>query len=208
MHIAEGVLSLPVLLGGAAVAIAGIRLGLDRLETDAVPLAAVMAAGFFVASLVQVPTGVSTVHLLLNGLCGALLGWVAFPVIFIGLLLQTMMFGFGGLTSLGVNTVIMAAPAVLCYFLFARRLQQAPAQQVFWLGCATGGLAIFCGTILLCGSLYLSGGEAFLPLLAIIAAAHFPVMLVEALITGSALAFIRQTQPELLALSERLQGAQ
>ena len=45
----------------------------------------------FVASLVHVPVGPSSMHLVLNGLLGLLLGWAAFPAILVGLLLQAVL---------------------------------------------------------------------------------------------------------------------
>ena len=58
-------------------------------------------------------------HLVLNGLLGALLGFVAFPAITVALLLQALLFQYGGILVLGVNTATMALPPILCYYLFA-----------------------------------------------------------------------------------------
>ncbi len=52
---------------------------------------------------------------------GLLLGWPAFPAILVGLFLQALLFQFGGLTVLGVNTFNVAVPAVLCFYLCAGR---------------------------------------------------------------------------------------
>ncbi len=117
MHISEGVLSTPVLISGAALAVAGTTIGLKKMDYERIPQVAVLSAAFFIASLLHVPIGPSSVHLILNGLMGLLLGWVAFPAILVGLLLQAILFQYGGLTSLGVNTVTMALPAVICFFL-------------------------------------------------------------------------------------------
>ena len=119
MHISEGVLSAPILGTGMALALAGTAVGLKKLKEDKIPRTAILSAAFFVASLIHVPIGPSSVHLILNGILGLMLGWVAFPSILIALLLQGMLFQFGGITTLGVNTVIMATPAVICHYLFA-----------------------------------------------------------------------------------------
>jgi cobalt/nickel transport system permease protein len=47
------------------------------------------------------------------GIVGLRLGWGAFPAILVALTLQTVFFRFGGITTLGVNTVSMAMPAVI-----------------------------------------------------------------------------------------------
>ena len=96
MHISEGVLSAPVLAGGAAFAVAATAVGLKKLTSDRIPQAGVLSAAFFVASLVHVPIGPSSMHLILNGIVGLLLGWAAFPVIAVALVLQAVLFQFGG----------------------------------------------------------------------------------------------------------------
>ena len=49
MHLSEGVLHTPVLLGGAAVALVCVMIGLKRLNSQQLPLTALFAAAFFVA---------------------------------------------------------------------------------------------------------------------------------------------------------------
>ncbi|NJO54348.1 MAG: cobalt transporter CbiM, partial [Bacteroidales bacterium] len=117
MHIVDGALSVPVIVTGTALAVAGIGIGLRQMPTDRIPAAGVLSATFFVASLIHVPIGPSSVHLILNGLAGLVLGWAAFPALFVGLLLQAVFFGFGGLTVLGVNTLNIALPAVIVFYL-------------------------------------------------------------------------------------------
>ena len=58
MHIAEGVLSAPVLIAGAAAAAAGIAVGLKRLDESRLMTAGLVGAAFFIASLIHVPIGV------------------------------------------------------------------------------------------------------------------------------------------------------
>ena len=95
MHISEGVLSGPVLLSGAALAVAGTAIGLKKLDYDQVAKVGMLSAAFFVASLIHVPIGPSNAHLILNGLVGLLLGWAAFPAILVALVLQAVLFQFG-----------------------------------------------------------------------------------------------------------------
>ncbi|MFW5724151.1 MAG: CbiM family transporter [Halochromatium sp.] len=123
-HIPDGVLSAPVLISGALVSTGLLGVALHRLREAELPQAAVLAATFFVSSLISVPLGPSSVHLLLNGLMGLLLGWAAVPAIFVALLLQAIFFGFGGLLVLGVNTMNLALPALLVARLLRPRLQR------------------------------------------------------------------------------------
>src|SRR4030042_7022817 len=118
MHISEGVLSAPVLITGAILSVVGVAIGLRKMSYDKIPQVAVLSSAFFIASLIHVPVGPSAAHLVLNGFLGILLGWMAFPSILVALSLQALLFQFGGFTPLGVNTVNMAPPAIIAYYLF------------------------------------------------------------------------------------------
>lgn len=196
-HLVDGVLSMPVLAAGAVVAAAAVGYGLRGIDAERLPYVGLMSAAFFVASLVHIPVGPSNVHLILNGLLGVVLGWAAVPAIFTGLLLQAVFFGYGGITVLGVNTLIMGLPAVACWYLFARPMREG---EPFLWGAAAGAAAIVmtCGGVAL--ALALSGRE-FLPAAQLVCVAHLPVVAVEAVLTGTIAAFLRQVKPEVLSLS-------
>jgi cobalt/nickel transport system permease protein len=196
MHISEGVLSGPVLLSGAALAAAGTAIGLKKLNYDRIAQAGILSAAFFVASLIHVPIGPSSAHLILNGLVGLLLGWAAFPAILVALVLQAMLFQFGGITALGVNTIIMALPAVICYLVFSPFLQKN-ATLALSATFACGFLSVFLSAILV-GLALLFTDENFLEVSAIVIAAHIPIMIIEGIITTICVAFIRKVQPSML----------
>lgn len=198
MHIAEGVLSAPVLFAGSALAAAGVGLGLRRIPESRVPFAGLLCAMFFLASLIHLPVGISSVHLVLNGLCGILLGWGAFPVLAVALLLQALLFGFGGLSALGVNTLVMATPAVICGALYRLAARHGAPGVSRWLAAAAGAGAVALGVILMVSALWLSGGHRYLPLMGLVLLAHLPVMLVEALVTGAIVSALQRVRPELL----------
>lgn len=196
MHIVDGALSNPVVIGGAVAAVGGIAMGLRSLDLDRIPTAGVLSASFFVASLIHVPIGPSSVHLILNGLAGLLLGWAAFPALFVGLLLQAVFFGFGGLTVLGVNTVNIALPAVLAWMIFGRLIGRgSPVHGAIWGGIG-GAFAIAATTGFVAISLAFSGDE-FLPAAKLVFFAHIPVMVIEAVLTGFAVLLARKVKPEL-----------
>jgi cobalt/nickel transport system permease protein len=200
MHISEGILAAPVLVGGAALTVAGLGVALKKLNNEDIPTVGVLSAGFFVAGLIQVPIGVASVHLVLNGLVGLILGWLSFPAIFVGLLLQSIMFQYGGITALGVNTLNMAVPALVSYFLFGRlatRTSKGYVSSV--LAFMAGSLAVFLSGILVGISLYLTG-EAFLPAAKIVVAGHIPVMLIEGVVTAACVTFLKKVKPELLSM--------
>lgn len=203
MHIPDGPLSVSavgigILGAGAALAAAGTAWGLRRLDYERVPQVALLSSAFFVASLIHVPLGGASVHLVLNGLVGLVLGWAAFPAILIALALQAVFFpGLGGFTTLGVNTVVMAAPAVVSYAMF-HRLVRSPNQTAAMLtGFAAGALAVLLGAALLAAVLAAAGKE-FETLAQAVLLAHVPVAMVEGLVTSSAVAFLRKVRPALL----------
>jgi cobalt/nickel transport system permease protein len=196
MHISEGILSGPVLISGIALAVAGTAVGLKKLDYDCIPQAGILSASFFVASLIHIPIGPSSVHLILNGIVGLILGWSAFPAILVALTLQAVFFQFGGITTLGVNTVNMAVPAVLCYFLFRRTLHKRPS-IAFIAAFACGFISVFLGAIFVGLSLVFTE-ENFFKVSAMLVIAHLPVMIIEGIITGFCVSFLRKVQPSML----------
>ncbi len=197
MHISEGVLSAPVLITGAVLAAAGISIGLRKMDPEKIPRVAVLSSAFFVASLIHVPIGPSSAHLILNGINGLLLGWSCFPSIFIALTLQAILFQFGGITVLGVNTVNMALPGVICYYLFRKPVTHERKGISLASAFACGFLAVFFSAILLALSLVWAD-ESFKAAAELIVAAHLPVMAIEGLITMFCVAFLKRVKPELL----------
>lgn len=197
MHISEGVLSAPVLITGAALAAAGISFGLKKMDYEKIPQVAVLSSAFFVASLIHVPIGPSSVHLILNGINGLLLGWLCFPSILVALTLQAILFQFGGITVLGVNTVAMALPGVVCYYLFGRLIKGENRLLSLAAAFACGFFSVLFSGILVAGAL-LSTGESFLSAAKLILLAHLPIMIIEGIITLFCVAFLKRVKPELL----------
>ncbi|WP_242390545.1 cobalt transporter CbiM [Pararhodospirillum photometricum] len=203
MHLADGILPLSVALPAAGLAGAGVVRGLVALTPERLPACALLGAVFFVASLIHVPIGPSSAHLILTGLLGMVLGWAAFPVVLVGLILQAVFFGFGGVLALGVNTLSMAVPAVLMGGLW-RVL--GPWAQTHGLSAGLGGLcgagALLLSALLVAGALSLAG-EAFWPAATLVLVGNAPVLVVEALVSAAAVALVGRVRPDLL----HLQGA-
>ena len=57
MHIVDGALSTPVLAAGAVLTVMGLAQGLRDLPLEKIPATGMLAATFFVASLIHVPLG-------------------------------------------------------------------------------------------------------------------------------------------------------
>ena len=201
MHIVDGALSPPVLAAGAALTVVGVAIGLKKMDLDRLPQVGVLSAAFFVASLVHVPIGPSSVHLILNGLIGLALGWAAFPALLIALLLQAVFFGFGGLVVLGVNCFNIALPAVLIYYLCSHGVRRPNAKLAAAWGALAGAGAIALTTVLVALSLAATGVE-FLPAAKLTFIAHIPVMVVEGVLTAAAVLLLNKVKPEFFGVLE------
>jgi cobalt/nickel transport system permease protein len=118
VHISDNVLATGWWAGGFLVAIMLAALGAWRIRDEEVPRVALLTAAFFVASSFHVRVGPSSVHLLLNGLVGVILGTRAGLAIPIGLLLQYLLLQHGGIYSLGVNSCVLTLPALGAWGLF------------------------------------------------------------------------------------------
>ncbi|WP_138469241.1 cobalt transporter CbiM [Poseidonocella sp. HB161398] len=197
-HIQDGLLSLPVLAGGGALAAAGIGLGLRQIEDRAIPRIAILAAVFFSASLVSIPVGPSSVHLLLSTLMGLVLGPGIFPAVAAALALQAVMFGFGGLTTLGVNTVNIALPGYLVALAIGGYVRGAAAPVRAALAGGLGAAAAVLATGgLVALSLWLSSSD-YVPVARVLLATYLPLALGEAVVCAAVIGFLKRAAPELL----------
>jgi ABC-type Co2+ transport system permease subunit len=118
VHISDGVLRDPVWVGGWLAAAGAVAWSAWRVRDHEVPRIGVLTAAFFVASQIHLRLGPTSVHLLLNGLLGVVLGRRAPLAIAVGLLLQSLLFEHGGKTTLGVNVVVYSLPALLAGLVF------------------------------------------------------------------------------------------
>ena len=196
MHISEGVLSGPVLLAGGVLATAGTAVGLKNLDYDRIAHVGILSSAFFIASLIHVNVGPASVHLILNGIVGLLLGWAAIPAILVALVLQCLFFQYGGLTTLGVNTIVMALPAVLCYH-FLGPLVRREGSVATTAAFATGSGSVLLSSLLL-GISLLFTEESFLEVVGLILAANLPVMVIEGIVTVFCVAFLKKVHPVML----------
>ncbi|MBC6418634.1 MAG: cobalt transporter CbiM [Prochloron sp. SP5CPC1] len=149
MHIADGFLPPNICIAGYAITGGMTWYSLRQINKQNNPRehmtkASLLAAAFFVISSIHIPLPPSSIHLVLNGLMGVLLGYYAFFAILIGLFLQAVMWNHGGLTTLGVNGALLGIPALLAYYIFqlSYRLRQPIWKQVFAFLAGAGGFGI------------------------------------------------------------------
>ncbi len=199
MHISDGVLPISVTLGSYAISMVAAAWSVRKTRAENLPKTAVMTSAFFVASLVHVPLGPTSVHLLLPGLIGIMLGPSAFLSIFLGLFLQSILFQFGGLTSLGANAIMMGFPALLAGWTFNILKRKGRTAHIL-AGAFSGGLATALATLAL-ALLLVSAGEDFTAVGKLAFAAHLPVICIEAIISGCTISFLYKVRPAFLNIS-------
>ncbi len=162
VHIADGVLNWPWLAAGFIVSAVLAWFGAWKIRDEEIPRVALLTAAFFVASQIHVRIGPTSVHLILNGLVGVILGWRAALAIPVGLLLQAILLGHGGVASLGVNCLVMLIPALLArptYF----AIQRLPWLHRRWFRDLLVGLGMFAwlGCLIVSVMLLLADSPAF-----------------------------------------------
>ena len=201
MHIADGVLSTPVAATTSAVTAAALVYSVKGMKEEEIPKTSLMAGVFFAVSLISIPVGPSTIHPLFAGLLGVILGRRAPLAIFVGLLLQAVLFQHGGLTTLGANTLMLVVPALLSYKLF----YAMGNRPVFFRGALVGGLSVMVTVAILVVLLLLTDlrfGEGMFSVINILVVGHLPLAGIEALVTGAALKLIQKSKPEMLTNEE------
>lgn len=120
MHIPDGFIAAQMYVPSYAAAAGAWAWGARRLKRnlreESIPLMAVMTALAFVLSLIAIPLpGGTTAHAVGIGLLAVLFGvWASFLAISLVLLLQALLFGMGGVTSLPINALSMGLLGSAC----------------------------------------------------------------------------------------------
>jgi cobalt/nickel transport system permease protein len=210
MHIPDGILPVPVTAAGYAATAAVTWYSVHKINQKEnprqdIPKTSLLTAAFFVVSWIHIPVPPASVHLVLNGLLGAILGYFAFPAILIGLFFQAVMFQHGGLTTLGVNAIIMGLPAIIAHYIF--RLRKFGDKESRWktgvFGFLSGAIAVAMSVsmfvvILLTNipaDLDVGTERAAIYTLAI---AHLPLIVIEGFITSLLAVFLQRVRPRIL----------
>ena len=210
MHISDGILPASTCILGYA-ATGGLtwyslhQINQTHNPQENIPKASLLTAAFFVASWIHIPVPPTSVHLILNGLLGTVLGYYAFPAILIGLFFQAVFFQHGGLSTLGVNAVMMGLPAIFAYHLF--QLHYLISKDNRWVigtfaflaGAGGLGMATLIYVALSITSIF-TGIGAQAQQTAIYGAflAYIPLMIIEGWFTAAVVLFLRRVKPELL----------
>ncbi|MCP4647643.1 MAG: cobalt transporter CbiM [bacterium] len=211
MHIPDGMLPAGVCIGGyagtALVCWISVRRS-GKESTDSariVSRASVMAAAFFVVSWIHIPIPPISVHPILAGLMGVLLGWMSFPAILTGLFFQAAMFGHGGFTSLGVNALSMGGAALFARFVFVLLAGKQKAASSLIPGFIAGFAGVLLAVILTGSVLLLTIPEyidtsAEVSGILALSLAYLPLALLEGVFTAMVIRFLMKVKPDMLRM--------
>lgn len=195
MHISDGIISVEVATITAIASFGFSIFSFKNLTNEKISIVAAMSALFFVTSFIHIPFGPTQIHLILIGFIGIFLGELSFIAISIALILQALLLGFGGLSSLGANILVMSLPSYLVYLLFKLNFFQKLKDKIKYF--LVGFLGVFFATIFLFLILFFSK-EEYLAVGYSIIAVNIPTMILEGIVTLFLLLYIKKTMPKLL----------
>ncbi|QJX00502.1 CbiM family transporter [Frigoriglobus tundricola] len=198
VHLSDGALTeawLAAGFGGLAVL---LLIAMWKVREEEVPRIGVLTAAFFVASSIHIKLAVlpTSVHLILNGLVGVVLGRRAPLAVTVGLALQYLLLSHGGLTTIGINACIVGVPALAAGAAYPvlRRLGVSP----FVRGAVLGGGAAAGAVVLNFLVLLFGGKEDWQTLARLVLLAHVPVVVIEGLMLGVLVSYLEKVKPEML----------
>lgn len=210
MHIPDGLMEPLILAVGWVIALVAVALALrilnKRIEEKHIPLMAVLAAGIFVAQMLNFPIGGGTSgHLVGAVLAAILLGPLAGLVVITTILvIQCFIFGDGGVTALGLNIVNMGVVGCFVGWYVFRMFPEKYRNIGTFLG---SWVAVFLGSFLCAIELSLSysfsGGAFGIPAQIALPAMlgyHAVIGIGEGIITTGVIAYLTQTSPDILKM--------
>jgi cobalt/nickel transport system permease protein len=212
MHITEGLLPWKVASFWFVIALPFVAAGIwqmtrrKKLSPTYMPMVGIFGAAVFVFSCLPIPIpGIgATAHPAGTGFSAVLLGPLPSVVVaFVSLLLQGLFLAHGGLTTLGANTFsmgVLGSFAGITAFMVGRKLRF----NLFWAGFAAGVFAdlfTYLGTSIgLASGLHGSGDfvSEVVTIFTILTPYVLVLMLIEGVITGGILVYIRKNRPDIL----------
>jgi cobalt/nickel transport system permease protein len=218
MHIPDGLMAPAVAGLGWAIAIIALAITLKvlngKLDDRQITLMAVLAAGIFVAQMLNFPIGGGTTgHLLGAALATVILGpFAGIMILTTILIIQALVFGDGGLTALGLNILNMAIIGSLAAW-YAHRALRAFGREAAVFGAAFASVflaALACATELALSHSFSGGayGIAAAISLPVMGLYHLLIGIGEAIITTGVVAYIARVSPGMLRIPKPSLAAQ
>jgi cobalt/nickel transport system permease protein len=212
MHIANGIIDGPVAAVFAAFALAVLTLcvlrGRRDLDDRLAPMAGLVAAFIFAVQMLNFPifTGAVSGHLLGGALAALLVGpWVGTLCVAVVLVVQSLVFGDGGVAMLGLNVTNMAIiGTAAAYLLIALLLRVLPRGNA---GLAATGFVAAVASVVVASQgfileYWLGGttdvGGSLGGLAGTLAGVHLLIGIGEGLITATTVVTVAKVRPDLV----------
>lgn len=210
MHIPEGMLPGAICVTGYVLSAGVMWYSLKKINKrenprKEIPKASLLTAAFFISTFILIPIPPASVHPMLIGLIGAMLGYFAFPAITIALFFQAVLFQHGGITTLGVNAFLFGMSAIISFYIYSACntfFRTKRYQKVL-----SGFIAGFSGSLLTVFLFFLVL-ITFIPTtldveierqaITLLTVAHLPVIVIEGIFTAFIFNYLQKTKPELL----------
>jgi len=206
MHIPDSFIPLPQALVYWAIALVFIALSLrwarDEMNEEKIPLVAVLAAGIFALQSFNLPVGMGTTGHLVGGALAAIVLGSPYAAVFIMtlvLMVQGVLFGDGGITTMGANILNMGViGGFMGYYIFwglmkGTKSLSISAFSAAWFACFIPALAaafelFFAGTFPLRAGLIAMGLY------------HALIGIIEGVVTVVAIRLIKAARPDIVGL--------
>jgi len=175
----------------------------NELDEEKIPLVAVLAAGIFAIQAFNLPVGMGTRgHLVGGALAAILLGspYAAVFILTLVLLVQGVVFGDGGITTMGTNIINMGVIGGFVGYYTFTGLQNAvkntylAAAVAAWFACLIPALAAAV-------EMWIAGTFPLVPGLIAMGTYHAAIGVIEAVITAGAIYLIVAARPDLMKTS-------
>lgn len=177
-----------------------LRWARRELDEEKIPLVAVLAAGIFAIQAFNLPVGMGTSgHLVGGALAAILLGspYAAVFILSLVLLIQGVVFGDGGLTTMGANIINMGVVGGFVGFYTFKGLKGIIGNTY-----VSAGIAAWCACFIpaLCASveMWLAGTFPLVGGMIAMGTYHAAIGIIEAVITAGAIYLITSVRPDLM----------
>ncbi len=208
MHIPDAFIPLPQAAIYWIIALIFVALALrwarNELSEEKIPLIAVLAAGIFAIQAFNLPVGMGTSGHLVGGALAAIVLGSPFAAVFIltiVLIIQGIVFGDGGITTMGANIINMGVIGGFVGYYSYHGIKSAiknkfiPAAIAAWLGC-------FIAAVVCAIEMFIAGTFPLVPGIIAMGTYHAAIGIIEGVITAGAIYLIYSTRPDLIELDK------
>jgi cobalt/nickel transport system permease protein len=204
MHIPDGFIPITQCIVYWIIALVFIALALrwarTELSEEKVPIVAVLAAAIFAMQAFNLPVGMGTSGHLVGGALAAIVLGSPFAAVFIlsiVLIIQGVIFGDGGITTMGVNIINMGVIGGFVGYYGYTGLRSVIKNPYVSAGIAAW-FACFIPALAASVELWIAGTFPLVPGLVAMGTYHAAIGIIEGVVTAAAVYLIIHARPDLM----------